>query len=159
MPTALSPITPILKLPVCVLGVRWAESAIEEILFLPPGTPLQATQHALGDLFHREIAHYLAQPGYLMTLPLLKRGTAFQNRVWAEISATPAGRTCTYGDIAQRLESAPRAVGQACGANPFPVVVPCHRVVGKLSLGGFAKQTTDWLIQTKQWLLAHEAGN
>jgi methylated-DNA-[protein]-cysteine S-methyltransferase len=48
-------------------------------------------------------------------------------------------------------------VGQACGANPFPIVVPCHRIVGQASLGGFARQTTDWLLQTKQWLLAHEA--
>lgn len=157
MPNAPTPITPILKLPVCVLGVRWAESAIEEILFLPPGTPLSPTDHPLAVPFRREIAAYLARPGYTLALPLAPRGTAFQNRVWAEISATAAGHTRTYGEIARQLNSAPRAVGQACGANPFPIVVPCHRIVGQASLGGFARQTTDWLLQTKQWLLAHEA--
>lgn len=157
MPNAPTPITPILNLPVCVLGVRWAESAIEEILFLPPGTPLSPTDHPLAVPFRHEIAAYLARPGYTLALPLAPRGTAFQNRVWAEISATAAGHTRTYGEIARQLNSAPRAVGQACGANPFPIVVPCHRIVGQASLGGFARQTTDWLIQTKQWLLAHEA--
>lgn len=157
MPTPRTPITPVMALPACVLGLRWSESSIEEIVFLPPGTPLSPRDHPLAASFRREIAAYLARPDHAFALPLSTRGTAFQNRVWSEISATPAGRTRTYGEIARQLNSAPRAVGQACGANPFPIVVPCHRIVGQASLGGFARQTTDWLLQTKQWLLAHEA--
>ena len=70
---------------------------------------------------------------------------------------TPDGRTLTYGEIARRLKSAPRAVGQACGRNPYPVAVPCHRVVASDGgLGGFANANGGYLLDTKRWLLAHE---
>jgi methylated-DNA-[protein]-cysteine S-methyltransferase len=66
-------------------------------------------------------------------------------------------QTRSYGDIARALHSAPRAVGQACGANPFPVVVPCHRVLAAGGgLGGFARQREGFLLDVKRWLLAHE---
>ncbi len=58
--------------------------------------------------------------------------------------------------MARTLGSAARAVGQACGANPFPLVVPCHRVLGSKGIGGFANHTEGWLIETKRWLLWHE---
>lgn len=156
MADANSTISPVLALPVCVLGLRLAESHIEEIVLLPPGTALQPSEHPLTMIFRQEIASYLARPDYQIQLPLTKRGTTFQNRVWRAIAAIAPGETRSYGEIATAINSAPRAVGQACGSNPFPIAVPCHRVVGQRSLGGFAKQNIDWLIQTKQWLLAHE---
>jgi methylated-DNA-[protein]-cysteine S-methyltransferase len=63
-------------------------------------------------------------------LPLAPDGSPFQQRVWQAISDIPAGETETYGALAKRLGSAPRAVGGACGANPIPIIIPCHRVVG-----------------------------
>ena len=68
----------------------------------------------------------------------------------------PRGQVVSYGYIAKRLRSAARAVGQACGANPFPPIVPCHRVVSASGLGGFANNTDGFLIATKRWLLTHE---
>ncbi|MDD4615566.1 MAG: methylated-DNA--[protein]-cysteine S-methyltransferase [Alphaproteobacteria bacterium] len=67
-------------------------------------------------------------------------GTEFQQAVWREIAAIPKGQTRTYGEIAKRLGNpkAVRAVGSACGANPVPYFVPCHRVVGLTGLGGFS---------------------
>lgn len=64
-------------------------------------------------------------------LPLKPEGTRFQKAVWARMRKIPYGKTATYGDLAASLQSSPRAVGNACGANPIPVVIPCHRVIGK----------------------------
>jgi methylated-DNA-[protein]-cysteine S-methyltransferase len=63
-------------------------------------------------------------------LPLAPEGSPFQQSVWQAISEIPAGKTETYGALARRINSSPRAVGGACGANPIPIIIPCHRVVG-----------------------------
>ena len=82
------------------------------------------------------------------------QGTEFQRRVWAELMAIPYGRTVTYGDLAAQLGSAARAVGGAVGANPVPILVPCHRVMGqKGKMTGFSAPGG---IETKTWLLRHE---
>ena len=67
-----------------------------------------------------------------------KSGTPFQRRVWDAIQDIPAGESRTYGELARKMVTAARAIGQACGANPIALIIPCHRVVGSLgSLGGF----------------------
>jgi methylated-DNA-[protein]-cysteine S-methyltransferase len=72
-------------------------------------------------------------------LPLAPEGTAFQKRVWMAMQDIPAGATRSYGDIARLIDSAPRAVGQACGRNPIPIFLPCHRVLGSQgSIGGYS---------------------
>jgi len=83
-------------------------------------------------------------------------GTDFQKSVWDAISSIEKGDTCTYSDIAEQLASSPRAVGNACRANPVPIVVPCHRVVAKSGLGGFAGKRKGTNIDSKTWLLNHE---
>lgn len=72
--------------------------------------------------------------------PFVGKGTGFQRCVWERIAEIPYGETKTYGDLARSLGNpgAARAVGQACNANPLPLIVPCHRVVGVSGLGGFA---------------------
>jgi methylated-DNA-[protein]-cysteine S-methyltransferase len=82
------------------------------------------------------------------------RGTDFQRRVWAALREIPAGGTMSYGELAAKIgrPAAVRAVGAANGANPIPVVVPCHRVIGAdASLTGFGGG-----LERKRWLLAHE---
>jgi methylated-DNA-[protein]-cysteine S-methyltransferase len=64
------------------------------------------------------------------TVRLSPHGTAFQQRAWNELLKIKTGHTKTYGDIASRLKSGPRAVGGACAANPIPILIPCHRVLG-----------------------------
>ena len=87
--------------------------------------------------------------------PLAPEGTAFQQRVWEELKTIPYGETCAYGDIAREIGcGSAQAVGQAVGANPIGVIIPCHRVVGaKGRLTGYA-----WGIEKKKWLLEHEKG-
>jgi methylated-DNA-[protein]-cysteine S-methyltransferase len=77
----------------------------------------------------------------------------FTGRVMAAMAAIPYGETRTYGDLAEDLGTAPVPVGAACGRNPVPVIVPCHRVVGADSLGGFS---ADGGVEAKRALLDHE---
>ncbi|MEQ8193279.1 MAG: methylated-DNA--[protein]-cysteine S-methyltransferase [Rhodospirillales bacterium] len=87
-------------------------------------------------------------------LPLAPNGTPFLKRVWKHMRTIPYGKTETYGDVAKRLQSGPRAVGMACGRNPLPIVVPCHRIVG--AGGGLTGYTGGGGIETKRTLLRHE---
>jgi methylated-DNA-[protein]-cysteine S-methyltransferase len=84
-------------------------------------------------------------------LPLAPHGSAFQKRVWAALCAIPPGETRSYADIARVIGSAPRAIGGANGANPIPIIIPCHRVVAEDgSLGGYSGGDGP---ATKQYLL------
>ena len=87
-------------------------------------------------------------------LPLDPPGTEFQKKVWAEMLKIPAGKTKSYGEIAKILKSAAQPVGTACGANPIPIIIPCHRILaagGKM--GGYSG---DGGLETKKALLRLE---
>lgn len=82
---------------------------------------------------------YFAGARQKFTLPLRPAGSAFQQSVWAAMQAIPYGQTLTYGEIAQQVEGSARAVGTACGANPIPIIIPCHRVLAAGGrLGGYS---------------------
>ena len=151
-----------LAAPFGVVGVRIAgegdAAAVATVTYLAPGTPTLAPSHRLAERFAREFERYLDDPAYRFGLRCAPAGTAFQQRVWAAISAIASGATRRYGEIAKDLGSSARAVGQACGDNPLPLIVPCHRVVAAAGPGGFAHASEGWLLRTKAWLLAHEHG-
>lgn len=86
-------------------------------------------------------------------LPLAPAGGPFETRVWQALSAIPFGMTRTYGALARELQGEARAVGQACGANPIPVIIPCHRVLSAAGSGGFSAPGG---VDTKYRLLVHE---
>jgi len=86
-------------------------------------------------------------------LPLAPAGSPFENRVWTEMQQIPYGETRCYGDLAAAIGSAPRAVGGACGRNPIPIVVPCHRGLAKTGMGGYSGQGG---LDTKRALLRLE---
>lgn len=87
-------------------------------------------------------------------LPLAPAGTGKQKAIWRAMRDIPYGETETYGDLAKRAGSGPRAVGMACGANPLPIVVPCHRVMGAGgTLGGYSFADG---VETKKQLLTLE---
>ena len=146
----------IVDAPGFALGVRCNDDAITGIEFLEP-CPARPPSTLLAAEAVRQLQAYLADPRFVFGLPLQAAGTPFQRRVWAEIAAIPLGRVGTYGQLAKNLKNAPRAVGQACGANPYPLVVPCHRVVAANSgLGGFNRHRGGFLLEVKRWLLRHE---
>ncbi len=86
--------------------------------------------------------------------PLRPQGTSFQQKVWNYLLKIPPGATVTYGQAAKALHSAPRAVGQAVGANPIPIIIPCHRVVAQNGLGGYSGAGG---VKSKEWLLELES--
>ena len=142
--------------PFALVGVRTEGGVLAEVVYLPRSAGTQAPTDALAERACAQIEKYAADPGYRFRLPLKHLGTAFQRRVWEQIAAIPWGETRTYGELAKILGSAPRAVGQACGTNYFPLVIPCHRVVAAAGLGGFAHASDGYLIEVKRRLLAHE---
>lgn len=146
----------ILPAPGFALGVRCTDDEITGIAYLEPCAEIGPAS-LLAKEAVRQLRAYLNDPRFNFSLPLAPAGTAFQRQVWQGIAAIPAGQTLTYGDLAAAIHSGPRAVGNACGANPYPLVVPCHRVVAaNRGLGGFARQRGGFLLEVKRWLLVHE---
>ncbi|MFP3874086.1 MAG: methylated-DNA--[protein]-cysteine S-methyltransferase [Thiohalophilus sp.] len=88
--------------------------------------------------------------------PLQFEGTDFQQRVWRALRAIPAGTVKTYGQLAAEIGGCAQAVGNACRQNPIPLYIPCHRVVARQGIGGFAGKTAGQSIRLKRWLLLHE---
>lgn len=153
----------IVPAPFGAIGISTAGGEVTGVTFLPPGTRARAPApgNALAVEAARQVAQYLAQPDFHFDLPLAAAGTPFQRRVWQQIAAVASGKVSTYGAIAKRLRSGPRAVGGACGANPYPLVTPCHRVVAASgAIGGFGgfsgRAEAGFLLDVKRWLLAHE---
>lgn len=142
--------------PFGVLGLRTREDRLTGIDFLAPGQPLMPPDNALAQRAAEQLAAYFRDPTTVFDLPLDPDGTPYRQRVWQAIRCIGSGETRTYGELAARLHSAPRAVGQAVGDNPLPIVVPCHRVVGRHGLGGFAHASNGYGIEIKRWLLRHE---
>ncbi len=103
-----------------------------------------------------QLRRYFDDPRRCFDLKLAPCGTPFQRRVWRLLRRIPPGATMTYGEIARRLASGPRAVGGACRRNPTPIVIPCHRVVAAGAPGGYCGSMKGRMLHAKRWLLQHE---
>lgn len=151
------PFDAVLPAPFGKVGVRVDGARIHEIVYLPDSFAEIAPADPLTQRVAEQLAAYYANPDIAFDLPLATRGTDFQRKVWDAICAVPRGGLTTYGTIARSLRSMPRAVGQACGQNWFPIVIPCHRVVAANGLGGFAHHGEEGFhLGVKRWLLRHE---
>jgi len=145
------------RTPFAVLGLRTNGTALTGLTYLPLTERAAAATDRIAEQTTRELERYLSDPGYRFQVALAPAGTAFQQRVWVALSVIPRGQSRTYGEVARDMRTAPRAVGQACGANPIALIIPCHRVVGAQgSLGGFMNAEDGDPIAIKRWLLAHE---
>ncbi|GAB6046843.1 methylated-DNA--[protein]-cysteine S-methyltransferase [Methyloparacoccus murrellii] len=113
-------------------------------------------QHALLAEVIRQFERYFTQPACVFDLPLAELGTAYQQRLWRALRAIPVGEVRSYAALAAQEQSGPRAVASACRANPFPIIVPCHRVVARHDLGGYCGARTGPMLDIKRWLLRHE---
>ena len=130
---------------------------ISKVDYLPLNTPLLAPKNELAKAFAKQCVQYFKNASSVFDVPLKPAGTAHQQKVWNATQGIQVGKTSTYGEIAKLIKSGPRAVGTACGANPYPLVTPCHRVVSAQGLGGFMKEDSPGFYrQIKIWLLKHE---
>jgi methylated-DNA-[protein]-cysteine S-methyltransferase len=130
---------------------------ISKIDYLPTNTVLSPVANYLVKAFSKQCDQYFQNASAVFDLPLKPAGTAHQQKVWSAAQGIGVGNTSTYGEIAKQIKSGPRAVGTACGANPYPLVTPCHRVVSAQGLGGFMREDgPGFYRQIKLWLLKHE---
>ena len=117
------------------------------------GVPQRSSDCAVLQDAEAQLADYFAGAREVFDLPLRVRGSAFQRAVCDAMRAIPFGYTRTYGEIANDLGVPAQAVGQACGGNPIPILIPCHRVMGAKGLTGFSGAGG---VESKVWLLRHE---
>lgn len=134
------------------ISVQGMQIAVE---LLTQKHEVKVSENKLANSAASQVEAYFADSYYHFNLPIVFKGTPFQRKVWQHISAIPTGRVVTYKEIADEIGSGPRAVANACGANYLPLVIPCHRVVAKTSLGGFMKGNPKGKA-IKTWLLKHE---
>lgn len=121
--------------PVGPLGADTDGQAVTRLIWGKAGTLVDGP---LAAQFAAELTAYFNGSLQEFTLPLAPGGSAFQRDFYAALCAIPYGETRTYGDLAKDLGVSAQAIGQACGANPIAILIPCHRVLGADSLGGYS---------------------
>jgi methylated-DNA-[protein]-cysteine S-methyltransferase len=146
----------ILDAPPCRLGACFTGEALTRLDFLGADSRVSPRLDARAAHLSAQLDAYWRNPAHEFDLLFVPEGTPFQLRVWHALLAIPRGEPTTYGALAKQLGTAARAVGQACGSNPLPVLIPCHRVVAGNGLGGFMHASTGEPLDVKAWLLAHE---
>lgn len=130
---------------------------ISKVDYLPPDTILVRPSNDLAKLFAMQCEQYFQNPAFVFDLPVKPAGTLHQQKVWNAVQDIQVGNTQTYGGLAKKIQSGPRAVGTACGSNPYPLITPCHRVISAQGIGGFMKENNPGFYrQVKLWLLKHE---
>ena len=103
-----------------------------------------------------QLENYFGNSKFRFSIPFITDGTPYQEKVWQALQKIPCGTTKTYGDLAKKINSSPRAVGNACRENPLPIIIPCHRIIAKNTIGGYAGASSGEKINIKKWLLQHE---
>ena len=139
------------------VGVATHGGVVTQLKYLPLSAPSVSPVNDLARRAERQLEGYRSDPNARFDLPVAIEGTDLQKAVWQAMCAIPRGKTRTYGDLARELGTDPREIGQACGDNRLPLVIPCHRIVAANGIGGFAHATSGYLLETKRWLLMHEA--
>lgn len=147
------------RMPVGLIGIRAHGGQVTDLLFMhvEPSTALSAPGSRLIDETFQQLEAWFSGRLREFALPLVEPRSAFERRVREAMLAIPYGQTASYGELAAAIGSpgAARAVGAACGRNPLPVIVPCHRVLGAGGrIGGYRGGT-----EMKRWLLDFERRN
>jgi methylated-DNA-[protein]-cysteine S-methyltransferase len=146
----------IMDSPAGCLGIRLRDGYVAGLDYLPVSAALKRGSEPLARQVARELLAWFQDPQSRFSVPLEPAATSFQQKVRDALRQIPAGQTRTYGELAGRLHSGARAVGNACRHNPLPIIVPCHRVIGATGMGGYAGKTAGAELVRKRWLLHHE---
>lgn len=146
----------IINTPVGWLSIEEENAKLVDIEFMNRKTSHQYNHTVLEKETQQQLSEYFQGKNKKFNLPLNLSGTTFQMRVWQALQKIPYGQVKTYGQLAKELKSSARAVGNACRANPIPIIIPCHRIVAASGIGGYAGKTSGPVLERKRWLLAHE---
>jgi methylated-DNA-[protein]-cysteine S-methyltransferase len=139
------------------VGVATRDGVVTQLKYLPLSAPSISPGSELAKRAERQLQGYREDANTRFDLPVVVEGTELQKAVWKAMCAIPRGSTRTYGDVARELGADARDIGQCCGDNRLPLVIPCHRIVAADGIGGFAHATGGYLVEAKRWLLMHEA--
>nr|WP_210730501.1 methylated-DNA--[protein]-cysteine S-methyltransferase [Roseibacterium persicicum] len=135
------------------LGPVWVEARDGAVVASGWGEADRAPADPLLVEALAQLAAYFADTRQGFDLPLAHGRGGLQGQVLDALGAIPLGETRTYGDLSKALGAPAQAIGQACGANPLPILIPCHRVLSATGLGGFSAPGG---VEAKVWLLRHE---
>lgn len=149
----------IVKLPFTTLGITSFDDVLLAVDFLADNTNPVAAEDTFSKEVVAQLNAYCRDKNFRFDLPLLAPTTSFQARVREALLSIPVGRVLSYGQLADQLASGARAVAMACRHNPLPVIVPCHRIVAKNSMGGYAGAVSGKPVEIKRWLLEHECAS
>lgn len=147
----------IISSPVGPLGITVNGKQVTGLEFLPANVSLKKPAEALTAAVVKELKAYFENPDHQFNLELQIAGTPFQQKVWQALQKIPRGKPVSYQQLADKLQTGARAVGNACRANRIALIIPCHRVVAKNHLGGFAGHREGEWPNKKKWLLQHES--
>ena len=142
--------------PFGAVGVDIQNECVTRILLFSTQQTMNNVLGSCAQNVKQQFSQYFQNADVKINIPFKFAGTPFQQHVWKAVSAIPNGQVMTYTELAREVGSGPRAVANACGANKLPLLIPCHRVVGKNGLGGFIQSVSDGM-KIKEWLLAHES--
>lgn len=140
------------------VGLVFRDQYLVDLDLLTGATPLTSAKSVAARRAVAQLRGYFRDPGRRLHIPLSVEGTPFQRRVWRALRRIRPGATLGYGELARRLKSSARAVGNACRRNPVAIVIPCHRVVAANGDGGFMGKRRGKALAIKRWLLEHERG-
>lgn len=142
----------IIQTPIGKLGIFTLDKLLTRLDFLTNDHELiDPNKEILKDIAN-QLYQYFQCPSFQFNISYELQGTPFQKKVWQTLCKLPIQKTVNYGTLAKKLNTGARAIGNACRANPLPILIPCHRVVAQANLGGYKGKE----IFIKKWLLNHE---
>jgi methylated-DNA-[protein]-cysteine S-methyltransferase len=146
----------VINVPFGAVGVSMEGHRVIGVKLFQRTQEISASTNQFAQFVVNQFAQYFKQATSSLDISYLLVGTLFQQRVLRAIAEIPVGKVLTYAELADQVDSGPRAVANACGANKLPLLIPCHRVVAKNGMGGFM-QGIEGGLKIKEWLLAHES--
>lgn len=147
----------IISTPVGHIGLCANQDVITQINFVKHAcSPFVDDANPVVSRAIDELERYFAGQLKHFQTPFFSGGTPFQQNAWRALAAIPHGQTVTYGQLAAKLKTSPRAIGNACRTNPLLIVIPCHRVLAHNGLGGYSGETRGQQLAIKRWLLELE---
>ncbi len=147
------------RAPVGLLGISVENDELLILDYVSPRSKPRSSTDSFAKEVLAQMKAYFRNASHKFDLPLVKQGSEYQQRVWRALQRIPSGKTVSYGELADRISSGARAVGNACRQNPVSIVVPCHRVVAANGPGGYGGAVNGAILQRKLWLLEHEGAH